>query len=95
MAGNDEQISPGSRNHRSRGVAARGSIRVTSTPEILILAGDRAPAFLVVLSARLEINQPGPKKETLVVTYGRGQFTGEGLLSLPPTCTGRRSSGLG
>lgn len=77
VAHNDERIFPRLTQQQVARVAVRGRIRATSPAEILISAGDRAPAFFVVLSGRVEITQPGPREETLVVTYGPGQFTGE------------------
>jgi thioredoxin reductase (NADPH) len=67
-------------------IAAHGRVRATATGELLIRAGDRAPAFFVVLSGRVEIARPDPLQDTLIVSYGAGQFNGE--MSL---LTGRRS----
>ena len=61
-------------------------MRATSAGEFLIHAGDRAPAFFVVLSGRVEIARPGPNEDTLIVSYEAGQFNGEMNL-----LTGRRS----
>jgi thioredoxin reductase (NADPH) len=58
-------------------VAAHGRVRATAAGEILVRAGDRAPAFFVVLSGKVEIVQPGPRAQTLIATYQAGQFTGE------------------
>jgi thioredoxin reductase (NADPH) len=52
-------------------------VRATAAGEILIRAGDRTSAFFVVLSGSVEIVQPGPREQTLIVTYQAGQFTGE------------------
>ena len=67
-------------------VAAHGRVRATAAGELLIRQGDRAPAFFVVLSGRVEIARPGQGEETLIVSYEAGQFNGEMNL-----LTGRRS----
>jgi len=67
-------------------VAAHGRVRATAAGELLIRQGDRAPAFFVVLSGRVEIVRPGQGEDTLIVSYEAGQFNGEMNL-----LTGRRS----
>ena len=67
-------------------VAAHGRVRATAAGELLIRQGDRAPAFFVVLSGRVEIARPGQGEDTLIVSYEAGQFNGEMNL-----LTGRRS----
>jgi thioredoxin reductase (NADPH) len=77
MAETDERTFPRLTQQQIARVAAHGRVRATAAGEILIRAGDRAPAFFVVLSGSVEIVQPGPRAETLIVTYQAGQFTGE------------------
>lgn len=77
MAENDERTFPRLTQAQVARVAAHGRVRATSPDEVLIRAGDRAPPFFVVLSGRVEIVQPGPHEETLVVSYETGQFNGE------------------
>lgn len=77
MSDTDERIFPRLTPAQVARVAAHGRVRATSAGEVLIRAGDRAPGFFVVLAGRVEIVQPGPDEETLVVTYEAGQFNGE------------------
>lgn len=58
-------------------VAAHGRVRAISRGETLVQAGERAPSFFAVVTGEIEIVQQGPRGETLVVTHGPGQFTGE------------------
>lgn len=74
-------------------VTAHGWVHATSTGQILIEEGAPAPAFFVVLEGHVEIVQHGPHGETLVVTYGPGQFTGEvNMLSARRSLTQARVS---
>jgi thioredoxin reductase (NADPH) len=67
-------------------VAPHGHVRRIEVGELLVRAGDDAPLFYVVLSGRVEVVQPGPREDTVIVTYGAGHFSGEVNL-----LTGRRS----
>jgi len=68
-------------------------VRATSAGEFLIRAGDRNPAFFVVLSGRVEIVRPGPNEDTLIVSYEAGQFNGEmSLLTARPSLVQARVS---
>jgi thioredoxin reductase (NADPH) len=67
-------------------LGAHGRVRPVVPGEILVRAGEPVQSFFVVLLGQVEIVQQGPHGETLVVTHGPAQFTGEvNLLS------GRRS----
>jgi thioredoxin reductase (NADPH) len=86
MADNDARAFPRLTQPQVARIAAQGRVRATSTGELLVRAGDRAPPFFVVLSGQVEITRPDATADTLIVTYEAGQFSGEmNLLS------GRRS----
>src|SRR4030095_2362717 len=86
MADNDERTFPRLTQPQVARIATHGRVRAIAPGEILVRAGESAPAFFVVLAGRIEIVQPGPREQTLVVTYEAGQFTGEVNM-----LTGRRS----
>src|SRR5258708_33986195 len=67
-------------------LTAHGAVRAVAREQVLIEAGDAIVPFFVVRSSRIDIIQPSSLGDTLVVTHGAGQFTGEGNLLL-----GRRS----
>jgi len=67
-------------------LTAHGTVRAVAREQVLIEAGDGVVPFFVVRSSRIDIIQPSSLGDTLVVTHGPGQFTGEGNLLL-----GRRS----
>src|SRR5258706_11251091 len=67
-------------------LTAHGTVRAVAREQVLIEAGDAVVPFFVVRSSRIDIIQPSSLGDTLVVTHGPGQFTGEGNLLL-----GRRS----
>ena len=54
-----------------------GKLRQVEAGKILFEPGDVNAPFFVLLSGGLEIVQPTPSGERLVVTYGAGGFTGE------------------
>jgi len=61
-------------------IAAHGTVRAIARGRVLIEAGDAVVPFFVVRSGRIHIIQPSSLGDTLVVTHGPGQFTGEGNL---------------
>jgi thioredoxin reductase (NADPH) len=67
-------------------MTAHGTVRAVARDQVLIEAGDAVGRFFVVRSGQIDIVQPSNLGDTLVVTHGPGQFTGEGNLLL-----GRRS----
>jgi thioredoxin reductase (NADPH) len=86
MADNDARAFPRLTQQQVERIAAQGRVRATSTGELLVRAGDRAPGFFVVLAGLVEITRPDASEDTLIVTFEAGQFSGEmNLLS------GRRS----
>jgi thioredoxin reductase (NADPH) len=86
MAEDLERMFPRLTQPQIQRLTAHGRVRTTSPGEILVRAGEPVYSFFVVLAGQVEIVQQGPHGETLVVTHGPSQFTGEvNLLS------GRRS----
>jgi thioredoxin reductase (NADPH) len=86
MADNDARAFPRLTQPQVARIAAQGRVRATSTGELLVRAGDRAPPFFVVISGLVEITRPDGSEGTLIVTYEAAQFSGEMNL-----LTGRRS----
>jgi CRP-like cAMP-binding protein len=66
-------------------IAAHGRRRQTTKGEVLVEIGDTAPFFVVVRGA-IQVLSPTAGAETVIVTHGPGQFTGEANMM-----TGRRS----
>jgi thioredoxin reductase (NADPH) len=58
-------------------VRAASKVRKVEVGDILFEPGDSNIPFFVLLSASLEIVQPGLQGERLIVKHGPGQFTGE------------------
>ena len=58
-------------------IAARGRRRRTTQGEVLIEVGDSAVPFFVILGGAVQVLRPGSAGETLIVTHGPGQFSGE------------------
>jgi thioredoxin reductase (NADPH) len=81
-----EQIFPTLTTAQLRRVAAQGHTRAIKPGEVLVERGDNAVPFFVVVAGELEVVRPSGGAETLVVTYGPGQFTGE-----VSTLSGRRA----
>jgi thioredoxin reductase (NADPH) len=67
-------------------IATHGTVRAVALKQVLIEVGDATVPLFIVCSGRIDIIQPSSLGDTLVVTHGTGQFTGEGNLLL-----GRRS----
>jgi thioredoxin reductase (NADPH) len=67
-------------------VAAHGRRRSIARGEVLVEVGDKVVPFFVVVSGEVQVLRPSEATETLIVTHGPGQFSGEGNM-----ITGRRS----
>jgi thioredoxin reductase (NADPH) len=65
-------------------------LRTVQAGEVLFKPGDESVPFFVLLSGSLEILQPGPLRETSVVTHVAGGFAGE-----ITTMSGQRAFMLG
>jgi thioredoxin reductase (NADPH) len=66
--------------HQMSRLAEHGRRRATSRGEVLINAGDKRNPFFVVVSGEIEVLRLAANGETLVVTHGRGRFSGEANL---------------
>ena len=66
-------------------IAAQGLRRQTTESEMLVEVGEASP-FFVVVRGSLQVLSSSAGVETVIVTHGPGQFTGEANL-----ITGRRS----
>ena len=66
-------------------IAAQGLRRQTTKGEMLVEVGEASP-FFVVVRGNLRVSTSAGGVETVIVTHGPGQFTGEANL-----ITGRRS----
>src|SRR5258705_4633168 len=64
-------------------IAARGRRRPVARGDVLVEAGDKAVPFFVIVSGELQVFGAA---DTLIVTYRRGQFSGEATM-----ITGRRA----
>jgi thioredoxin reductase (NADPH) len=69
-------------------IAAHGRHRAVSRGDVLIEVGDANVPFFVVLSGHVQAVRPSDDGETLIVTHGPGQFSGEANM-----ITGRRAMG--
>jgi thioredoxin reductase (NADPH) len=67
-------------------IAAHGRRRTLTRGEVLVEPGDKAVPFFLVLHGEIQVLRPSGGAETLIVTHGPGQFSGEGNM-----ITGRRS----
>ena len=62
-----------------------GQVRAASVGEILYRPGDVGVAFYILLSASVEIVQPGIEGDRLITSLGPGMFTGEaGMIAGQP-----------
>jgi len=77
-------------------IAAHGRVRSIQAGEVLVEPGQRIVPFFVVTEGQLEVVRPSGRAETLLVSYGPGQFTGEvNLLSGRPAIHRIRASQSG
>ena len=74
---NAERMFPALNSAQIARVAARGRLRAVQSGEVLFEAGVATTGFFVVVSGRIEVVRVSGGTEEVVVTYGRGQFTGE------------------
>jgi thioredoxin reductase (NADPH) len=74
---NAERMFPALNSAQIARVAARGRLRPVQSGEVLFEAGVATTGFFVVVSGRIEVVRVSGGTEEVVVTYGRGQFTGE------------------
>ena len=58
-------------------LATFGEERATASGDLLFQAGDQDYDFIVVLSGAVEIVRPANDSETVIGTFGAGQFLGE------------------
>jgi thioredoxin reductase (NADPH) len=58
-------------------IAARGHRRATADGDVLFEPGEKAVPTFVVVSGELQVSLPTALSETVIVTYGPGQFSGE------------------
>jgi thioredoxin reductase (NADPH) len=74
-------------------IAAYGRRRPTRRGEVLVEVGDKNVRFFVVVSGQLQVLRPSGGTETVIVTHGAGQFSGEAnLLTGRPTLAQLRVS---
>ncbi|HEX9153989.1 MAG TPA: cyclic nucleotide-binding domain-containing protein, partial [Nitrospira sp.] len=77
-------------------IAAHGHVRSIRAGEVLVEPGELIVPFFVVKAGRVEIVRPSATRETLVIVYGPGQFTGEvNMLSGRPAILRVRASEAG
>jgi thioredoxin reductase (NADPH) len=69
-------------------IAAHGRRRATARGEVLVETGDKVVPFFVVAAGELQVLRSTDTAETLIVSHGPGQFSGEGNM-----LTGRRAVG--
>jgi thioredoxin reductase (NADPH) len=67
-------------------IAPHGRRRTIAPGDVLVEVGQRPVPFFVVLSGATQVLRPSAGSDTLIVTQGAGQFTGEGTM-----LTGRRA----
>jgi thioredoxin reductase (NADPH) len=58
-------------------VTAHGRTRQVAAGEVLIAVGQAVASFFVITNGQVQIVRPSSEAETLVVTHGPGEFTGE------------------
>jgi len=93
---NAERMFPALNSAQIARVAARGRLRAVQSGEVLFEAGVATTGFFVVVSGRIEVVRVSGGTEEVVVTYGRGQFTGEiNMLSGRPPLVRARAGTAG
>jgi len=93
---NAERMFPALNSAQIARVAARGRLRPVQSGEVLFEAGVATTGFFVVVSGRIEVVRVSGGTEEVVVTYGRGQFTGEiNMLSGRPPLVRARAGTAG
>jgi len=82
----DNRLFPTLSSRQIARLATHGRRRSVSRGDLLVDVGDSDVPFFVVLSGHVQAVRPADDGETLIVTHGPGQFSGEANL-----ITGRRS----
>jgi thioredoxin reductase (NADPH) len=77
LAGSPEHVFPTLTHQQIARIAAHGHERTVAAGEVLVDQGESGMPLFVVLSGELEVVRPLQNIETLVMTAGPGQFTGE------------------
>ncbi|MGB6519848.1 MAG: cyclic nucleotide-binding domain-containing protein, partial [Candidatus Cybelea sp.] len=77
LSGAPEEIFPTLTEAQAGRIAAHGRVRAVKTGEVLIEQGQRLIPFFLVRSGSLEVVRPFNNVETLVLTIGPNQFSGE------------------
>src|SRR3954468_15784051 len=67
-------------------IEAHGRRRPTTRGEVLVDVGDKIVPFFVVVSGEIQAVRPADRAQTLIVSHGPGQFSGESNM-----ISGRRS----
>jgi thioredoxin reductase (NADPH) len=83
-----ERLFPTLTPEQIKRIAAHGRRRAIARGDVLVEAGDKVVPFFVVVSGAVQVLRPSDATETLIVTHGAGQFSGEGNM-----ITGRRALG--
>ncbi len=77
LAGSPEEVFPILTEAQVRRIAAHGRVRAVAAGEVLVEQGHSLIPFFLVLSGELEVVRPFKNVETLVLTVGPSQFSGE------------------
>jgi thioredoxin reductase (NADPH) len=77
LAGSPEEVFPILTEAQVRRIAAHGRVRTVAAGEVLVEQGHSLIPFFLVLSGELEVVRPFKNVETLVLTVGPSQFSGE------------------
>jgi thioredoxin reductase (NADPH) len=85
-ASRTEQIFPILNSTQAQRLVAQGHARSVHAGDVLVEPGDPEVPIFVVISGELEAVRPSFVRETLITTFGPGQFTGE-----VNTLSGRRA----
>ena len=85
-ASRTEQIFPILNSAQAQRLVAQGHARPVHAGDVLVEPGDPEVPIFVVISGELEAVRPSFVQETLITTFGPGQFTGE-----VNTLSGRRA----
>ena len=85
-AGRTEEIFPILNSTQVQRLVAQGHARSVHAGDVLIEPGDREVPIFIIISGELEAVRPSFVQETLIATFGPGQFTGE-----VNTLSGRRA----
>src|ERR1700736_6167795 len=81
-----DQLFPTLAPSQIKRIEAHARRRAVARDEVLIDVGQKIVPFFVVISGEIHVLQSSGSTETLIVTHGPGQFSGEGNM-----ITGRRA----